>query len=108
MTQSVVDDTEQEQFAASMEGATAKLEYELDGDRLLLLHTEVPDAFRGQGVGAHLVEAALAKAESEGLTVVPWCPYARRWLKEHPDRIGDVTVDFKTPPPPTRGARSDE
>ena len=47
MTLSVIDDTAQQQFAVSMGGATAKLEYERDFDRLLLLHTEVPEAFRG-------------------------------------------------------------
>ena len=99
MPVSVVDDTAKEQFSVSMEGSTAKLEYALDGDRLLLLHTEVPEAFRGQGVGAQLVEASLARARADHLTIVPWCPYARRWLKEHPDHIGDVDVDFKTPPP---------
>ena len=99
MAHQVVDDTSAEQFEVSVEGATAKLEYAVDGDRLLLLHTEVPEFFRGHGVGAELVEAALARAAKDGLTIVPWCPYARRWLKEHPERIGDVTVDFKTLPP---------
>lgn len=98
MTQAVLDDTAEEQFAVSMDGATARLEYELDRDRLILLHTEVPDAFRGQGIGGRLVEAALAKAEANDLTIVPWCPYARRWLKEHSEEIGGATVDFKTPP----------
>ena len=95
----VVDDTAQEQFFVSIDGAMAKLEYDVDGDRLLLLHTEVPELFRGQGVGVQLVEAALAKARADHLTIVPWCPYARRWLKEHPDRIGELSVDFKSPPP---------
>jgi predicted GNAT family acetyltransferase len=96
---SVTDDSARERFAVSMDGAMAKLEYETDRDRLLLLHTEVPEAFWGQGVGGRLVEEALAKARVENLTIVPWCPYARRWLKEHPEQIGGVTVDFKTPPP---------
>ena len=99
MAQSAIDDTAAERFAVTMDGATAKLEYEVDGDRLLLLHTEVPEMFRGQGVGARLVEAALARARKDKLTIVPWCPYARRWLKEHPDQIGDVIVDSKTRPP---------
>src|SRR5579875_1644657 len=97
MTQSVIDDNVQECFTVSMDGAMAKLEYERDGERLLLLHTEVPEAFRGQGVGGRLVEAALAKAGASRLTIVPWCPYARRWLNEHPERTADVVIDFQTP-----------
>ena len=92
MTEPVVDDTVEGQFALSMDDATAKLVYELDGDRLLLLHTEVPEAFRGHGAGGRLVEAALARARTDHLSIVPWCPYARRWLKDHPERIGDVAM----------------
>lgn len=106
MRQLVIDDTAAEMFAISMDGVTAKLEYDVDDGRLLLLHTEVPEVFSGQGVGARLVEAALAKARKDKLTIVPWCPFARRWLKEHPEQIGDVTVDFKTPPPENSRSRA--
>lgn len=98
MSQSVIDDTAGEELVVSIDGTTATLEYRLHGDRLHLLHTEVPEAFRGQGVGGRLVEAALAKARTDHLTIVPWCPYARRWIEEHPDQTSDLTVDFKTRP----------
>ena len=98
MSQPVIDNTAEGQFAVSMDGTTATLEYKLHGDRLHLLHTEVPEAFRGQGVGGRLIEAALAKARAGHITIAPWCPYARRWLEEHPDQISDVTLDFKARP----------
>ena len=101
VSQSVVDNTAGEQLIIEMDGNTAWLEYKLRGARLHLLHTEVPEAFRGHGVGGQLVDAALAKARVEHLTIVPWCPYAREWLTEHPDQFADVPVDFKTRPPKT-------
>ena len=81
------------------EGAVGELTYEVDGDRLYLLHTEVADALRGHGAGGRLVTAAVSRATEEGLTIVPWCPYARRWLREHPDVAGSVPIDWRTRPP---------
>jgi predicted GNAT family acetyltransferase len=79
--------------------AEAELLYHLNGNRFMLVHTEVPEAWGGRGIGGRLVRAALARARAEHLTVVPWCPYARHWLEEHPDEAGGVDVDFTTQPP---------
>jgi hypothetical protein len=77
----------------------AELVYRVSGDRLFLLHTEVPESLGGRGIAGQLVRAALRRAEADHLTIVPWCPYARRWLKEHPDEAGGIRVDFTTPAP---------
>ena len=81
----VVDDTAGSRFVVREGGAEAELLYVIEGDRMLLVHTEVPPAWGGRGIGGRLVRAALDRAQANSLTVVPWCPFARRWLQEHPD-----------------------
>jgi predicted GNAT family acetyltransferase len=34
------------------------------------------------------------RAAAEGLTIVPLCPFARSWLRKHPDEAGRVAVDW--------------
>jgi uncharacterized protein len=95
----VRDDRPHHRFVFGNDGAVGELAYEVDGDRMFLLHTEVADALQGQGVGGQLVTAAVSRASDDGLTVVPWCPYARRWLRKHADVAGTVALDWSTPPP---------
>ena len=95
----VVDLPSESRFVIRGARDEAELVYSLQGDQLILVHTEVPEVWSGHGVGARLVRAALRRARADGLTVVPWCPYARSWLKEHPDEAGGVEIDYRTPPP---------
>lgn len=95
----VHDDPGEGRFLIEEQGAIAELVYEVAEGRLLLLHTEVPQSFRGRGIAGRLVSAAVDKARSEGLTIVPWCPYARRWLEEHTEESRALDVDFDTPRP---------
>lgn len=95
----VVDLPSESRFVIRGKRDEAELVYSLQGDRLILVHTGVPEAWSGHGMGGRLVRAALRRARAEGLTIVPWCPYARRWLKEHPDEASGVVIDYHTPPP---------
>jgi predicted GNAT family acetyltransferase len=98
-TPAVEDDRDNSRLLVVEGRDAAQLDYQVEDDRLYLLHTEVPEAFRGQGIGAQLVAGAVEKAAKENLTIVPWCPYARRWLKDHPHASAEATVDFTIPPP---------
>ena len=99
----VIDDASGHRLVLSGErGDDAELVYARDDSRMYLLHTEVPDVFRGQGVGSKLVSASLEVARRGRLTVVPWCPFARRWLRDHPSATDGVTIDWSTPPPGRR------
>ncbi|HUY50039.1 MAG TPA: GNAT family N-acetyltransferase [Streptosporangiaceae bacterium] len=91
----VTQDPAESRFGYSAGGQTAELVYRLRGDRMVLLHTGVPAELEGRGIGGQLVTAAIEHAASEGLTVVPACPFARSWLDRHPDvaaraRIGEL------------------
>jgi predicted GNAT family acetyltransferase len=90
----VVDNVAEERFELTEDGHRAELIYHVHGDRLTLIHTEVPDELGGRGLGGVLVRAALARAKRDQLTIVPSCPFARSWLEKHRDEIGDVTIDW--------------
>jgi uncharacterized protein len=89
----VVDNTAKGRFELSRDGHTAELIYTVTGDRMVLHHTEVPKALGGLGIGGELVQAAVRRAARDGLTIVPSCPYARRWLDKHAEQVGGVAVD---------------
>ncbi|HVW31954.1 MAG TPA: N-acetyltransferase, partial [Acidimicrobiia bacterium] len=83
--ETVAEDEATSRFIVTVDGTEAELVYRRRAGRLILVHTGVPDAIGGRGVGGRLVRAALARARAGNLTIVPWCPYARRWLAGHPD-----------------------
>jgi predicted GNAT family acetyltransferase len=85
---------QEHRFVVEQDGAVAELIYEVDGDRMVLVHTGVPDALGGRGVGGTLVEAAVEWVAATNLTVVPSCPFARKWLTDYPDAASAVAIDW--------------
>jgi len=58
-------------------------EFEADGrGRLAFPHTEVDPAFKGKGLGTILVGEAMKDVAARDETVVPLCPFVRRFLRE--------------------------
>jgi predicted GNAT family acetyltransferase len=93
----VVDQPERGRFALFADGHEAELTYRMAPGRITLVHTGVPEPLEGRGIAGRLVRAAVERAAAEGLTIAPWCPYARRWLERHPDAAATVTVDWSPP-----------
>jgi predicted GNAT family acetyltransferase len=89
------DQEERHRFVVRDDGVEAELVYRAENGRLVLLHTEVPAEFRGQGIAGRLVAAAADRARNRGEVVVPRCPYARKWLGEHAEAVDGVTVDWE-------------
>lgn len=94
----VRDDRDASRFVLEMDGAVAWLEYRVDGsddgaDRLVLEHTEVPQALSGRGIGSRLVEAGLERARTDGLRLRSECPFATAWLRRHPELLSQARID---------------
>jgi predicted GNAT family acetyltransferase len=94
MADTVVRNDDARRFELTRPEGTAELVYRRNGERLVLVHTGVPDALAGQGIGGLLVRAAVDHARADGLTVVPTCPFARDWLERHPDVAEQITIDW--------------
>jgi len=85
---------EEHRFVVARDGLLAELTYHRDAERLVLVHDGVPEELSGQGVGSALVLAAVDLARASALTLVPRCPFARRWLREHPELTDGVSIDW--------------
>jgi uncharacterized protein len=59
--------------------------YEHRGNTLVFTHTEVDQNSGRSGLGSTLVRAALDDVRSQGITIVPQCPFVRGWIERHPD-----------------------
>jgi len=81
----LVDNTYDQQFELAVAGATALVQYQLHHQYLSLIHTEVPIALQGQGVGSALVEKVLHQADERHLTLIPLCPFVARYIHQHPE-----------------------
>jgi predicted GNAT family acetyltransferase len=84
-SRSVADNRASSRLELTIDDQTAFLAYERTPHSFVIVHTEVPPALRGRHLGDVLVKAALDHAHAEGLRVVAVCPFARAYLRKHPD-----------------------
>jgi predicted GNAT family acetyltransferase len=84
MINGVIDRPEQRRFELAVEDDIAAAYYRLDGNTVVLLHTEVPQRFSGQGVGTRLAEAVFEEIRSSGRKAVVKCPFMSRFATRHP------------------------
>jgi predicted GNAT family acetyltransferase len=59
-------------------------DYHIDGNVVVLPHTEIVPDRRGEGLGAELVQGALDDVRSSGARVRPLCWYVVEFIDEHP------------------------
>lgn len=66
------------------DGSEAEMTFSKVGEqRIIIDHTEVPDIFRGQGIGLRLVSRAVEDARASGKKIIPLCPFANAQFRRH-------------------------
>ncbi len=61
--------------------------YEMRDGSWAFLHTETDDRFAGRGLATQLIAAALDAVRAEGGTVLPYCPFVRRFIGDRPEYL---------------------
>lgn len=60
---------------------------------LAFVHSEIDDAYEGQGLGGKLVGFALADVRERELDVLPFCPFVNEYIRRHPEYTELVPAD---------------
>ncbi|WP_048644897.1 GNAT family N-acetyltransferase [Nitratireductor soli] len=96
--------SEMQPITAEDNGSKGRYVYRADGheaemtfskvgtSQIIIDHTEVPEAFRGQGVGVALVARAVEDARQSGVKIRPLCPFAAAQFRRHAE-WHDVLVE---------------
>ncbi len=71
-------------YSATVDGHEAEMTYSRASPKLVIVdHTGVPDALRGNGVGQALAAHALEEARKGGWKIMPLCPFFRAQAMRH-------------------------
>lgn len=81
----VKDNPARNRFELEHDGLVAFSAYRREPGRITITHTEVPDAFRGRGIGSELARGALELVRASGDTLVARCPFIAGYIEKHPE-----------------------
>jgi predicted GNAT family acetyltransferase len=81
----IVHNESQGRFEHIVDGRICELDYQLDGQRMSIMHTVVPPELGGKGIAALLNRAALDTARDRGWRVEPVCSYTAAFIERHPE-----------------------
>jgi NAD+ kinase len=82
----VVDSFEQSRYEIILGGEVAGvLHYRRKDGTVILIHTEIDQAFEGRGLASRLAAGALDDARARSTPVVVSCPFVSGYVERHPE-----------------------
>ncbi|MDI6720973.1 MAG: GNAT family N-acetyltransferase [Candidatus Aenigmarchaeota archaeon] len=95
ITDKIIHDETAQKFYIPYEDDEAVLAYTRVNDILDVHHVYVPESARDHGIAESLATAAFEYAETNGLKIIPTCPYIKdTFLKKHPEWNNTVTEAY--------------
>ena len=95
ITIAIEDGAERGRYVGTVAGidAEAEITFTHRGPGLISAdHSGAPEAMRGTGVAAALVDYLVADARARGFQIIPLCPYVRARYEKHPEWRDVFTV----------------
>ena len=81
----VTDNQGHYRFELAVDGHVATSQYSLKDGVISFMHTEVPGALAGKGIGSKLIKGALDQVRARGLKVIALCPFVKAYIEKHPE-----------------------
>ena len=77
---------DKKQFEMKVDDHLVRIEFiKTNQGVMYLVHTEVPPALEGKGIGQKIVKDALEYLRENNLKLAPLCPFVAAYLKRHPE-----------------------
>ena len=83
MSGTVINNTVKSRYELEVDNHLSVADYRLNGNELVITHVGVPEALRGQGIAAKVMDGVVEDATAQGLTIVPICSYAASYMARH-------------------------
>lgn len=86
MDAKVKENVQQHRFELPIvDGALAAAYYRVEDGRVVLIHTEVPSEFSGQGIASQLAHGTFELLRATGRKVILKCPFMSGFFVRHPE-----------------------
>lgn len=90
----VQDNPDASRFEITVDGELAGfVDYRRVGDEYALPHTRIFTAHEGHGLGGRLVQGTLETIRQRGGTVLPYCPFVPKVIRDNPEYLDLVPED---------------
>ena len=90
----VVNNKDKQRYELNLGTDIAYMEYRFQNDTKVLMHTYVPEKYRGKGNAMKFIQQVLDDIRKSKSQVMVNCAAVSRFVKEHPE-YNDLVVKFR-------------